>query len=61
MKLNLKNRKINYFPKPKDITMIEIKNSDEIYNDILFLDYGLNFQKGYKNMYQNVTIFILEY
>ena len=30
MKLNLKNRKIKYFPKPKDITVIEIKPSDKI-------------------------------
>ena len=42
MKLNLKNRKIKYFPKPKDITVIEIKPSDNIYNDVLFLDFDLN-------------------
>ena len=57
MKLNLKNRKIKYFPYPKDITVIEIKPSDKIYNDVLFLDFDLNFQKGYFNMYQNVNIF----
>ena len=47
MKLNLNNRKIEYFPRPKDITIIEIKSNDEIYNDILFLDYDLNFKRGY--------------
>ena len=31
MKLNLNNRKIEYFPKPIDITMIEINTNDEIY------------------------------
>ena len=50
MKLNLNNRKIEYFPKPKDISIIEIKNNDEIYNDILFLDYDSNYNKGYKNI-----------
>ena len=60
MKLNLNNRKIKYFPRPKDITLIEIKNSDEIYNDILFLDYDLNYQKGYY-MYQNAIIFLIQH
>ena len=36
MKLNFNNRKVKYFPRPKDITIIEIKNRDEIYNDIIF-------------------------
>ena len=61
MKLNLNNREINYFPRPKDITMIEINNNDEIYNDILFLDYDLNYQKGYSIMYQNAPIFLIQY
>ena len=61
MKLNLNNRKIEYFPKPKDISIIEIKNNDEIYNDILFLDYDRNYVGGYKNMYQNVPIFLIEH
>ena len=56
MKLNLKNRKIKYFPYPKDITVIEIKPSDKIYNDVLFLDFDLNYQKGYY-IYQNAIIF----
>ena len=61
MKLNLHNRKIKYFPKPKDITIIEIKNVDKIYNDILFLDYDTNYIRGYKNMYQNVPIFLIQH
>ena len=60
MKLNLNNREVKYFPKPKDITMIEIKTSDNIYNDILFLDYDLNFQKGYY-IYQNAIIFLIQH
>ena len=49
MKLNPNNRDIKYFPKVKDITMIEIKNNDSIYNDIEFLDYDLNYKRGYNN------------
>ena len=60
-KLNLHNRDIKYFPKPKDITIIEIKNNDEIYNDIQFLDYDLNYiKKGY-NIYKNMDVFSIEH
>ena len=34
MKLKFNNRLTKYMDKPKDIAMIEIKESDEIYNDI---------------------------
>jgi hypothetical protein len=60
MKLNLNNRKIKYFPRPKDITLIEIKNIDNIYNDVLFLDFDLNYQKGYY-IYQNAIIFLIQH
>ena len=60
VKLNLNNRKIEYIPQPKDISIIEIKNNDEIYNDILFLDYDSNYNKGYKNIYKNARIFLIE-
>ena len=39
MKLKFKNRYTKYIEKPKDMALIEIKESDEIYNDIIFLDY----------------------
>ena len=52
LKSKLDSRKIKYFPRPKDITLIEIKNYDEIYNDIEFLDYDTNYtKKGYKMPY----------
>ena len=60
MKLNLNNRKIKYFEKPKDITIIEIKNSDPIYDDILFLDYDFNYKKGYY-IYKNADIFLIQH
>ena len=34
MKLNMNNREIKYLAMPEDITMIEIKNNDEVYNYI---------------------------
>ena len=60
MKLNLNNRAVKYFPRPIDITLIEIRTSDNIYKDILFLDYDLNYQKGYY-IYQNAIIFLIQY
>ena len=43
MKLNFNNHDIQYFPQPKDITIIEMKNYDNIYNDIEFLDYDTDY------------------
>ena len=60
MKLNLNNRNIRYFPKPKDITMIEIKNYDPIYEDIEFLKYDLNYKNGY-NIYKDAIIFSIHH
>ena len=61
MKLTLNNRYIKCFPVPKDITVIEIKETDEIYNDIELLDYDTNYtQKGYK-IYKNADVFSIEY
>ena len=39
MKLEFKDRYTKYIEKPKDIALIEIKEKDEIYNDIIFLLY----------------------
>ena len=58
MALNFNNRQIKFFPKPKDITIIEIKNSDEIYNDISFLVYDGYYTKNYK-CYKDAEIFSL--
>ena len=61
MKLNFNNRDIKYFPEPKDITIIEMKNYDDIYNDIKFLDYDINYiQRGY-NIYKKVDVFSIEH
>ena len=61
MKLNINNRDIQYFPEPKDITIIEMKNYDDIYNDIEFLYYDTNYiQTGY-NIYKEVDVFSIEH
>ena len=58
MKLNINDRRIKFLPSPKNITFIEIKNNDEIYNDILFLDYNRNSNKEYR-YYKDKEIFVL--
>ena len=61
IKLNCYGRYIIYMKAPKDITAIEIKESDEIYKDLEFLNYDSNYnQDGYK-IYNNVDIFSIEH
>ena len=61
MKLKFKNRFTKYIEKPKDIAMIEIKESDEIYNDIIFLFYDLNCIKTKYPQYKEVDVFSIEH
>ena len=59
IKLNLKDRYIkNYLE--KDITLIEIKDTDEICNEIKFLFYDINYTLGY-NIYKNGYVFTIGY
>lgn len=58
-KLELKNHQIKYFIE-FDVTVIELNNSENFINDIKFLDYDLNFIKGY-NQYKNIEVFSLGY
>jgi len=61
MKLKLENRYTKFIGKLKDMAMIEIKESDGIYNDILFLDYDNNYiTKGY-SIYKDADVFSIEY
>ena len=41
--------------------MIEIKESDEIYNDIIFLDYDNNYTKRGYSIYKDVDVFSVEH
>ena len=61
IKLNLKNRCSYYIDIPKDITIIEIKQSDEIYEDIEFLNYDLNFMNQGYSIYKDADIFTIEH
>ena len=61
MKLTLNNRYIKYIPKPKDITIIEIQETDNIYKDIEFLKFDYNsINHGYE-IYINADIFTIEH
>ena len=45
MKLKLNNRFTKYINKIKDILIIELKKSDEMFKDIEFFGYVLNYKK----------------
>ena len=51
----LKNRYIEYFEEPLDITVIELKKLDEFINYIDYLDYDLNYIKDY-SQYKNLNV-----
>ena len=60
-KLNLNNRFYQYFDDPIDITVIEMKDSDEIYKYIEFLDYDINYiRQGYL-IYKDADVFSIEH
>ena len=59
MKLTFDER-FKYFQKSLDITAIEIKEKDNIYEDVIFLDYDSNNIKGY-SIYKNEDIFSIYY
>ena len=61
MKLKFKNRFTKYLNKPKDIAMIQIKESDEIYEDIEFLNYDYNYIKHGYSIYEDADIFSLHH
>ena len=60
MKLTFDNRYTKYIEKPKDITIIEIKESDDIFEDIEFLSYDKNYEDGYI-IYKDADIFSIEH
>ena len=60
IKLNLNEYTITFIKKPKDITMIQMKNSREIFKEVEFLDYDSNYKKGYK-IYKNANVFSIQH
>ena len=58
--LKFQNRFTKYFDRPDDIAIIEIKESDEIYKEVEYLDYDKNYIDGY-NIYQDADVFSVEH
>ena len=61
IKLNLNNRFYKYFEDPIDITVIQIKDSDEIYKYLEFLDYDINYIKQGYLIYKDADVFSIEH
>ena len=61
MKLNFKNRFTKYLKRPKDIAMIEIKESDKITKSIEFLNFDYNCVKYGYSIYENAYIFSVQH
>ena len=62
-KIDLKDRFKKFIPDSKDITIIEIKESDDIYKDVYFLNYDTNYKnqdQGY-SIYNEADIFSIEH
>ena len=59
MQIRINNKDITFLKK-FDIAIIEMKESDNIINDIFFLDYDLNYIKGY-NQFRGLDVFSLYY
>ena len=59
IKINKNDRDIKFY-EYLDITIIEMKETDNIIEDIDFLDYDLNYIKGYEQ-YKKIDIFSLQY
>ena len=59
MQIRINNKDITFLKK-FGITIIEIKESDNKINDIFFLDYDLNYIKGY-NQFRGLDVFSLYY
>lgn len=60
IKLDINNRFIKCFKQPIDITIIEIKDEDDIKNEVSFLWYDKNYDLGYDNYFES-DIFILQH
>ena len=57
IKLNIYNINVIYFEAPLDIAIVEIKDTNEIYKDIEFLDYDDNYIKNGYEIYKDIDLF----
>ena len=61
MQLKIHDRFTKYMNKPEDIALIEIKESDEIYNEVEYLNLDLNYMDGGYSIYKDADIFSIEH
>ena len=61
MRLKFDNRFTTYKDKPIDIAIIEIKEIDDIYNDVEYLNYDKNFMNGGYSIYNDADVFSIEH
>ena len=59
-KLNINERYIQFITEPKNLTIIEIKESDGIDGEIQYLDFDNNYKKEY-NIYKKKEILIIKH
>ena len=57
MQLTFNNRFTKYINQPKDIAIIEMKESDEIYSDVEYLNLDKYFTNGGYSIYKEADIF----
>ena len=58
--LNTNNMNIKYLKEPKDITALEIKDLDGIFEEVKFLNYDKNYEDGY-SAYKDSDVFTIEH
>ena len=58
--LDLDNFIIRYLKRPKDITALEIKDLNGIFNEVEFLNYDKNYENGYL-IYKDLDVFTIEH
>ena len=60
IKLNFINHKINYFKPPIDVTIIEIKEKDDIFKDLEFIDNDVIYINKENNIEKYTQIFVVK-
>ena len=58
--LKFHNRFTKYLDRPEDIAIIEIKETDEIYKEVKYLNYDKNYIDGY-SIYKEADVFSVEH
>ena len=59
--LKFDNRFTKYIEPPEDIAIIEIKESDEIYKEVEYLNYDKNYIDDGYSIYKNANVFSVEH